>query len=238
MLSNAQRVVLVLALLVVPGLAAAQTTTWPQELEGPLATASAYVAAGRLSPRQWIASMDSYLQEAPGSAADFSTALDQLAPLLTEETLRQANEAAASDRSARLLRVARDRQQRPEVYVTIHKLYTKPTPPPGGWRQIARRSPHLSRSLFGEEYRLALEFYLMSPEFPGMWRGYRWSIWAGLAKAGHIESHSLLLHYYGMTCDMSLDVGRMHGLQHGFLVHLGSVQSEDSLRALLRASAH
>ena len=205
----------------------AQSDEFPDELKEAVAAASAYVGDG------WVSSFDSTPKDGQASPEEFSAALDTLVPLITEETLLQATEAAPSDLTARLVLVARDRQQRPDVYEKIHKFYTKPPRRPRQLRNIASHTPRLSRKLFGEEYRMALEFHLMSPELPGMWGGYRWSIFTGLARAGRKESYGTLLYFYGLMCDSSLNLGRMNGLQGVFLRKLASFQSEDALRATL-----
>jgi hypothetical protein len=102
------------------------------------------------------------IYETPGKNADaFSNAMQLLANQIDDRLAEKMKANEGTTITAKLATIALDRQKRPEVYEEIKETYITPHLNP---RLHALLSPPLRSSIHAiEKYRMAWEYYLLSP---------------------------------------------------------------------------
>jgi hypothetical protein len=124
------------------------------------------------------------------AAQDFDRALAEAAPLLTEAARTQAlaNEATSID--AKLVVLADDRRRRPAVYEEIFQAYVRAQPRP----TQSGRAPLPADVHVVETYRLAWEFFLLSPRPENTLPAFERGAADAVARIGNPRSASTLEH--------------------------------------------
>jgi len=162
---------------------------------------------------------------------EFDAALDRIAGLLTAEDERQAREYEGENIGAKLVLIAVNRRDHPEMYQEIFESYVKPQAP------IARGLPARPQLAKAEHvtpaHRLAWDYYVLRPR-AGRWR-YREVCMAASVEAGSVRSIITIEEFCRLGKDDSLGISDS-GFEGEQLVAINALMSlphERSLRAAL-----
>ena len=165
---------------------------------------------------------------------EFGRVLNQIAALGASAAAGAAPGAAGEfDIRPRLLSIAADRKQRPEVYREIHDYYVSTEGIEHPKRSGEGRSLQDRHAL--EKYRLAWEHTLIAPLAGPNFLEER-AIRA-LQRIKNPDSLAALVHFYTVTCQETSAPSHVATLQTWLLEGLSHFASPDALRAILECLA-
>lgn len=169
------------------------------------------------------------------AARSFSEILDEMGRGISARRMDELKLAEGQDIASKLFLIAADRRGRPEVYEEIEQEYVKKV-----HSEMSRlpASPRVKPQHAVEKYRLAWEYYLLSPSPEGAVALYGFRPYDALQRIRNNASLVTLVHCYRTACQENVKSMRRVRTDHRqVLSTINTLCNEDALRAMLECLA-
>lgn len=174
-------------------------------------------------------------QRSAKMAAEFAAAMKKLGSLLGARECAEATEREGQDIRAKLSAIACDQRRRPSIHSEIERVYVKGVHLPDS---RFPRSPEVKAAHATEKYRLAWEYFLLSPEPEGASPLYHFRVGDALEQIRNSVSIVALRHSCQAASRKGVDPDTAEDRQRLALRTLNVFASQEALRAMLDCLSH
>lgn len=169
------------------------------------------------------------------AAQRFDQSMQELARVAPPEVGSNARKAEAREIRAKLIAIAIDRAEHPDLHAEIDQTYIHC---PLDWQKRVPEAPFPSTPHMQDKYRLAWEYWLLRPGCDSLIpaHGYERVLFA-IRQIGNPASLLAIEHCYLLTCREVASPRQVHRSQLYLLRSLAGFKTEDGLRTVLRCLA-